>query len=100
MLVPFTRKRLIDWAGNQIIVEAEGIVDRGLVVDASFEDPTLQGTILWNNRELKTSLTILPDGTVESQCPCYANVERGIICAHVIALGVSLIRRQAINLYS
>jgi len=95
MILPFTRKRLIDWAGKQIIVEAEGIVERGLVVDATFEEPTLHGTILWNNRELKTSLTILPDGTVESQCPCYANVERGIICAHVIALGVSLVRRAA-----
>ena len=94
MSLPITRKRLIDWAGNQVIVEAEGIVQRGLVLNASFEDPILKGVIHWNNRDLKTSLRILPDGTAENQCPCYANVKRGVICAHVIALGVSLVRRE------
>ncbi|HEY8239843.1 MAG TPA: SNF2-related protein, partial [Kiritimatiellia bacterium] len=36
---------------------------------------------------------MLDDGTVENLCPCRDNVERGIICAHVIALGLALIRR-------
>ncbi len=93
MPVPITRKRLLDWAGEQVVHEAESIVERGLVLDASYDDTCIKGTILWNNRDLNTSLNILPDGNVENACPCYANVERGIICPHVIALGVSLVRR-------
>jgi superfamily II DNA or RNA helicase len=93
MSAPITRKRLKDWAGEQVVHEAESIVERGLVIDATYEDPFIKGTILWNNRDLLTSLKILPDGNVENRCPCYANVERGIICPHVIALGVSLVRR-------
>ncbi|MCE9612752.1 MAG: DEAD/DEAH box helicase [Lentisphaerae bacterium] len=95
MSLPFTRKRLLDWAGDQVLRDAEAMVERGLVLDASFEAPLITGTIRWNNRDLHTSLRILANGMVESQCPCYANVERGVICAHVIALALTLVRRAS-----
>ena len=93
--VPITRKVLVDWAGEQVLRDAESMVDNGLVVDAQYQPPFIKGIVLWNSRELKTSLKLLDDGTVESQCPCWANKERGVICSHVIALGVVLVRRQA-----
>ena len=69
------------------------VVVHGARRRSSIEPPFIKGTIDWNNRLLKTSLTIHSDKTVESHCPCYANKERGIICSHVIALGVVLVRR-------
>ncbi len=93
--LPFTRKRLLDWAGDQVLRDADALVERGLVLDATFESPLVSGTIRWNNRDLRTSLRILTNGLVESHCPCYANVERGVICAHVIALALTLVRRAA-----
>ncbi len=93
MNLPFTRKRLLDWAGEQVVRDAEAMVDRGLVLESNYEAPWIRGTIRWNNRDLNTSMRILPGGLVESRCPCYANVERGVICAHVIALALSLVRR-------
>lgn len=93
MKLPFTRKVLENWAGSQVLRDAEILVEKGLVVEASFEPPLISGAVLWNNRPLKTALKILPDGNVESLCPCFANKERGTICSHVIALGVTLVRR-------
>ncbi len=93
MNIPITQKILIDWAGSQVFKDAELLVHNGSVVEASYDPPYIKGTITWSNRTLKTSVKILPDGTVESQCPCYANVERGMICPHVIAIGLVLVRR-------
>ncbi|MDA0577626.1 MAG: SNF2-related protein [Verrucomicrobia bacterium] len=95
MSLPFTRKRLLDWAGEQVLRDAEAMVERGLVLNANFESPHINGTIRWNNRDLRTSMRILASGMVESQCPCYANVERGVICAHVIALALTIVHRAA-----
>src|SRR3989339_1066614 len=93
MKFPVTRKILENWAGSQVLRDAEIMVQKGLVVEAVYEPPLIRGAVLWNNRPLKTALKILPDGHVESLCPCWANKERGTICSHVIALGVTLVRR-------
>ncbi len=90
---PITRKRLIDWAGEQVVREADAIVRQGYVLRADFNAPYIEGALLLNGRELSTRLRLLDDGNVENLCPCYANRERGIICQHVIALGLVLVKR-------
>ena len=95
MAIPFTRKTLTDWAGAQTVRDAENIVKRDGVLEAEFDPPVLQGAVLWNNRALRTSLRLLPNGLVENRCPCYTNRERGMICAHVIALALVLVERAA-----
>lgn len=85
---------LIDWAGAQIVRDAEVMVEKGLVLEADFDDSCIKGSVLWNNRPLKTGLRILQDGTVENLCPCYANKERGIICPHAIAVAETMVRRN------
>ena len=94
MPLPFTKKKLIDWAGTQVLRDAQTLVERGHVLEADYKPPLIAGSILWNNRKFETALEILPDGNVESRCPCYMNRERGLICAHVIALAVNLIERS------
>jgi superfamily II DNA or RNA helicase len=84
---------LLNWAGSEVVRMAESLVSRGLVLQAAYEAPFIKGSILWNNHSLQTALKILPDHTVESHCPCYDNRERGIICSHVIALGLVLVKR-------
>ena len=91
--IPFTHKMLLHWAGPEVVRMAESIVSRGLVLQANYDAPFIKGSILWNNHSLQTALKILPDQTVESHCPCYDNRERGIICSHVIALGLVLVKR-------
>ena len=94
MPLSFTKQNLVHWAGVQVLKEAEAMVAKGLVLKSVFEPPVVHGDILWNNRPLKAALTLHPDNTVESDCPCYANRERGVICPHVIAIAVDLIHRS------
>jgi superfamily II DNA or RNA helicase len=94
MALPFTHKILIQWAGSQIFRDAQTLVERGLVTDVSLTPPRVNGSVVWCNRPLKTELEMMPDGTVENHCPCRDSRERGIVCAHVIALCVELIRRD------
>lgn len=91
--LPITHKTLIDWAGAQVVHEAEIMAKNGQVLQAEYVPPYIRGIVLWSNRELKPALRLLPDGTVENHCPCYANKERGVICAHSIALGLILVKR-------
>jgi superfamily II DNA or RNA helicase len=93
MKLPFTLKMLEDWGGAHVLRQAQGLVERGQVAEASFEPPLLRGSILASARAMKTALKLLPNGHVESLCPCWDNKERGIICAHVIALGIVLVKR-------
>ena len=94
MKFPITQKRLIDWAGPNVFRDAETLYKKGLVQEATYEPPFIKGAVSWANRDLKTRLRILPDGNVENNCPCRDSVERGIICSHVIALGIVLVKRN------
>ena len=92
-MMPFTQKMLMDWAGPEVFRDAKSLFDRGAVQVVSFEPPFIRGTVSFGTREISSASRVMPDGTCENLCPCRDNTERGIICAHVIALGLALIRR-------
>ena len=92
---PLSRQVLINWAGQRVFQDATTLADRGLVQDVAYEPPLVTGTILWSNRPLKTAVRILQDGSAENHCPCRDSTERGIICAHVVALCLELLRRSS-----
>ncbi|MCK5849476.1 MAG: DEAD/DEAH box helicase family protein, partial [Kiritimatiellae bacterium] len=94
MKLPFTKKTLKDWAGYQVLKDAESLIKHDQVFSAEYNHPSVSGIILWNNRKLNTSFKILPDGNIESHCPCYNNKERGLICIHIISLALTLIQRS------
>ena len=91
---PITHQILVNWAGQRVFQDAKTLVDRALVQDVAYEEPFVTGTLLWSNRPLKTSVRILQDGSAQNHCPCRDSKERGIICAHVVALCLELIRRS------
>jgi superfamily II DNA or RNA helicase len=93
MKLPFTRKMLIDWAGADVVRDAERSLESGNVLKAEFDAPYIRGSVLASNRELVTALKILKGGLVQNECPCYTNKERGLICTHVIAVALMLIKR-------
>lgn len=93
MNLPFTQKKLIDWAGIQVFKDAEVVVHKGAVLKAEYAESFITGSVVWNNRPVDTCLEILPDGNVQNHCPCWINQERGIICPHVIAVALVLIKR-------
>ncbi|MCS6772323.1 MAG: SNF2 family helicase [Kiritimatiellae bacterium] len=93
--IPFTQKMLLDWAGASIFRDAQMMYERGAVQEAIFEAPLIRGVISFGNRTIHTRARVLSDGTCENLCPCRDSTERGIICAHVIAVGLALVRRHA-----
>ncbi len=84
---------LIDWAGADVVRDAERSLESGNVLKADFDPPYIRGSVLASNRELVTSLKILKGGLAQNECPCYTNQERGLICTHVIAVALMLIKR-------
>ena len=86
---------LQDWGGTVTFRDGRTLFERGLVLEASADASHMQGTISWGSRSIKTAAKILPDLSCENLCPCRDNVERGIICAHVIALGLALLARNS-----
>lgn len=84
---------LVDWGGARVFKDAEKLVANGRVLSAAYEPPSVKGSILFHNRPFQTSMRILPDGVVENQCSCRDNTERFMICSHVIALGLTLVKR-------
>ncbi len=86
---------LMDWAGSAVFRDAQTLYDRGAVQEATFEAPLIKGTLSFGNRTITTRAKAHPDGTCENLCPCRDSTERGIICAHVIAVGLALVKRHA-----
>jgi superfamily II DNA or RNA helicase len=84
---------LIDWAGADVVRDAERSLESGNVLKADFDPPYIRGSVLASNRELTTSLKILTGGLAQNECPCYTNKERGLICTHIIAVALMLIKR-------
>jgi superfamily II DNA or RNA helicase len=86
---------LMDWAGSAVFRDAQTLYERGAVQEAVYEAPLLRGTLSFGNRTTHTRAKVHPDGTCENLCPCRDSTERGIICAHVIAVGLALVKRHA-----
>lgn len=95
MGIPFTQKMLLDWAGAAVFRDAQMMYERGAVQESVFDPPMIRGVISFGNRTIHTRARVLQDGTCENMCPCRDSTERGIICAHVIAVGLALVKRHA-----
>ena len=61
---------LIDWAGADVVRDAERSLESGNVLKADFDPPYIRGSVLASNRELATSLKILTGGLAQNECPC------------------------------
>jgi len=86
---------LLDWAGSRVFRDGEALFTNGVVEQVAYEPPLVNGSLSYGHKSILCSFKIHPDGSVDNQCPCRDNRERGIICSHVVALGLELVRRRA-----
>ena len=93
MKLPFTRKALVDWAGADTVRQAEAMIEGGDVLKAELADHEIHGSVIVSGREMQTGLRMITPSLVECLCPCYTSRERGMICAHGIAVACLLIKR-------
>ncbi|MDD5708205.1 MAG: SWIM zinc finger domain-containing protein, partial [Kiritimatiellae bacterium] len=93
--VKLTQKQIESWCGAAVYAEAEAKVKRGEVRRADLAPPWIEGLLARAAGDLRCRFKLLDNGLVESHCPCRANREHGLICSHVAALAISVMRRAA-----
>ena len=93
MKPPFTAATLKSWGGEATFRDGCALHLRGAVKDAKLDGDLLSAKVFWGNRTIETKARILKDSSCESLCPCPDNVDRGLICPHVIAAGMAYLAR-------
>ncbi len=93
--IPFTEKKLKDWAGWRAFRDGKTLFERGVVEKVTYEHPFITGILNLGPRGMRSKFEVLRNGLVDNHCPCRDNQERGLICAHLVALGMEVIRRNA-----
>ena len=89
-----TRKIIAGWGGEAVYRQAEGLVKKGAVLKADISGDIITGVIAREaGSNLYTKLRLLPDGSIESLCPCFTNRTQGLVCPHVVALGIAIMLR-------
>ncbi|MCC5845876.1 MAG: DEAD/DEAH box helicase family protein [Verrucomicrobia bacterium] len=86
-MLPFSREKLLEWAGPDVFRRAELLVDSERVRRVAYKDRKIEGLIEARPRDILTSMAF-PEGEVapDNLCPCRENREMGLICHHVVAL--------------
>jgi superfamily II DNA or RNA helicase len=95
MALPFTQKILQDWAGWKSFRDGKLLFDRGVVEKIEYDHPFISGVLSLGVRGMRTKFELVENGLVENHCPCRDNQERGLICAHLVALGLAAIREYS-----
>ena len=89
----FTTATLVNWGGEECFRQAVSIAQRGGVVETHWDDVDhiITGKISMSNGwDMPSKLEVLDDGTIISHCPCRTNQEFGMVCPHVVALGLHM----------
>ena len=88
-----TREELIGWGGEETFNQALAIVNSGDIAEFAYDDETLtvSGKITQpSGFDMPLSFKLKAGGRVESACPCITNRRYGMICPHVVALGIAV----------
>ncbi len=95
MALPFTQKILQDWAGWKAFRDGKLLFERGVVEKVEYNHPFISGELAVGIRGMRTKFELLPDGFVDNHCPCRENREKGLICAHLVALGLEAVKQYS-----
>ena len=90
-----TQKQIVGWCGQVVYNEGEARVKRGEVLRADYDGDTVTGEMVRPNGTMTCRFTVLPSGLVDNACGCYASREQGLVCSHVAAIAITLMRRSS-----
>ncbi len=93
MSFPLSRKLLTDWAGPQVFLAGLALFKKGQVLSTEYAPPEMRGTVQVTTGTVSCRFRLQPRGRVENLCRCYDARERGLICMHLVAVGLDLIER-------
>lgn len=87
-----TEKLLGEAGGWQAMKHARALREMGRVVSAHYAPPLLKGVVRDGAAEYRAGLKIKSRMDIENICTCRDSRERGVICAHSLAVGLAAIR--------
>ena len=93
--IPYTEMKLKDWAGWRAFRDGRALFERGVVEKVTYEHPFVTGVLNLGPRGMRSKFEVLKNGLVDNHCPCRDNQERGLICSHLVAMGLEVLRRNA-----
>ena len=91
-LTDITERLLNDAGGWQTMKQARALHEMGRVSEAAWEAPLLQGRVREGDKEYRSGLKIQSKTNIENLCGCRDSRQRGMICAHSIAVGLELLK--------
>ena len=91
-MTDLTERLLADAGGWQAMKEARALCEMDRVTEAAWVDPLLQGRVRAGELEYRAGLRILSKSNVENLCTCRDSRQRGMICAHSLAVGLAVLK--------
>ena len=86
-----TEKLLVSLGGWPVFKEAKSIRNAGRIQDAVYAPPILKGRLTEGGREFSAGLRIRNPVDIENLCPCRDSRQRGLICAHSVAVALQIL---------
>ncbi|MFU8780135.1 MAG: SNF2-related protein [Kiritimatiellia bacterium] len=81
------------WADAKTLQQAQNLLEQAAVQQLSIEGTQVRAAVRAAGHQTYTRFSVLPDGSVLSDCPCPQSQLSGIVCAHVVAAGLAIAAR-------
>jgi SNF2 family DNA or RNA helicase len=79
-------------AGWEAVKSARAMLAAGRVLSSEWQPPRLTGKVQDGSSAMNTGLIIRSASDAENLCPCRDSRQRGLICAHAVAVGLHQIK--------
>ena len=89
-----TENLLREAAGWEVMKQARFSLEQDRVVSSYWAPPLLRGVVQDGETSYRASMVIKSQTDIENLCTCRDARERGIICAHGVAVGLHWLRAQ------
>ena len=94
-MIELNERLLADAGGWQAMKEARALCEMDRVIEAAWEPPMLQGRVRTGETEYRAGLRVLSKSNVENLCSCRDSRQRGMICAHSLAVGLAVLKPRS-----
>src|SRR5580704_19130901 len=78
--------------GWEVVKQARGLVAAGRVLSSEWQPPNLRGSVQEGSTTIRAGLVIRSATDADNLCPCRDSRQRGLICAHSVAVGIHFLK--------
>ena len=82
-------------AGWEVVKQARSLVASGRVLSSEWQPPNLRGTVQDGSATYRAGLVIRSASDADNHCTCRDARQRGLICAHSVAVGIHFLKPPA-----